>query len=258
MSATDTDLDVQVDQSKMKISDEIAIQITDMNKWYGSFHVLKDINLTVHQGERIVVCGPSGSGKSTLIRCVNALNDFQSGSILVEGQEVNDPDLDKLELRKKVGMVFQQYNLFPHKTAIENIMMAPLLVLKQGKAEAEELARRLIMKVRLEGKEDSYPGELSGGQQQRVAIARAVIGRPDMLVADEPTGNVDPEMALKLIRLFEALNRLGTTVVVATHDVQLLKKVPDSLIMRLDKGHLSDPTGALRFPPRRELSGEDA
>ena len=180
--------DLQVDQSKMRVSDEIAIQITDMNKWYGDFHVLRDINLTVNRGERIVVCGPSGSGKSTLIRCINALNDIQSGSITVEGMEVHDPKLDKLELRKKVGMVFQQYNLFPHKTALENVMMAPILVRKQDKAEVEVRARKLMAKVRLEDKEDSYPGELSGGQQQRVAIARSLAMTPKVMLFDEEIG----------------------------------------------------------------------
>ena len=147
--------------------DQPMVSIKDLHKSFGALEVLKGVSMDVMKGEVVCIIGPSGSGKSTLIRCVNALNDIQKGSILVEGQEVNDPDLDKLELRKKVGMVFQQYNLFPHKTALENIMMAPLLVLKDNKAEVEKLARQLIKKVRLEGKEDNYPGELSGGQQQR-------------------------------------------------------------------------------------------
>ena len=149
--------------------DQPIVSIKDVHKSFGDLEVLKGVSLDVMKGEVICVIGPSGSGKSTLIRCINGLNDLQGGSITVEGIEVHDPDLDKLALRKKVGMVFQQYNLFPHKTALENVMMAPLLVLKRDKAAVEQEARALIKKVRLEGKEDAYPGELSGGQQQRTA-----------------------------------------------------------------------------------------
>ena len=169
------------------------VSIKDVHKAFGELQVLKGVSLDVMKGEVICIIGPSGSGKSTLIRCINALNDIQQGSILVEGQEVNDPKLNKLELRKKVGMVFQQYNLFPHKTALENVMMAPIRVLKQNKAEAEANARALIKKVRLEGKENSYPGELSGGQQQRVAIARSLAMNPDVMLFDEVTAALDPE-----------------------------------------------------------------
>ncbi len=150
--------------------DQPIVSIKNVRKSFGTLEVLSDVSIDVMKGEVICVIGPSGSGKSTLIRCINALNDIQAGSISVEGQEVHDPDLDKLELRKKVGMVFQQYNLFPHKTALENVMMAPIKVLKQTKKDVEKRARALIRKVRLEGKENSYPGELSGGQQQRVAL----------------------------------------------------------------------------------------
>ena len=169
------------------------VSIKDVHKSFGELEVLKGVSMDIMKGECICIIGPSGSGKSTLIRCVNALNDIQRGSILVEGLEVNDPDLDKLELRKKVGMVFQQYNLFPHKTAIQNIMMAPVHVLKQDEHEVEERARMLIKKVRLEGKEDNYPGELSGGQQQRVAIARSLAMHPDVMLFDEVTAALDPE-----------------------------------------------------------------
>ncbi len=160
------------------------VSIKEVHKSFGDLEVLKGVSMDVMKGECVCIIGPSGSGKSTLIRCVNALNDIQAGSITVEGQEVNDPKLDKLELRKKVGMVFQQYNLFPHKTALQNIMMAPLHVLKQDEKEVEERARNLIAKVRLEGKEESYPGELSGGQQQRVAIARSLAMNPDVMLFD--------------------------------------------------------------------------
>jgi polar amino acid transport system ATP-binding protein len=159
-------------------STQPIVSLKDVHKSFGDLEVLKGITFDVMKGEVICIIGPSGSGKSTLIRCINALNDIQSGSIKFQGQEVHDPELDKLELRKKVGMVFQQYNLFPHKTALENVMMAPIKVLKQNQEEVEKMARALIRKVRLVGKEDSYPGELSGGQQQRVAIARSLAMSP--------------------------------------------------------------------------------
>ncbi|MBT8435331.1 MAG: ATP-binding cassette domain-containing protein, partial [Gammaproteobacteria bacterium] len=161
--------------------DQPLVSIKEVHKSFGDLEVLKGVSLDVRQGEVICIIGPSGSGKSTLIRCVNALNTIDSGSIKVEGIEVNDPDLDKLELRKNVGMVFQQYNLFPHKTALENVMMAPIKVLKQSAEEVEERARALIKRVNLVGKENSYPGELSGGQQQRVAIARSLAMNPDVM-----------------------------------------------------------------------------
>jgi polar amino acid transport system ATP-binding protein len=167
--------------------DQPIVSIKNVHKAFGTFEVLKGVSLDVMKGEVICVIGPSGSGKSTLIRCINALNDVQQGSIMVEGLEVNDRNLNPLELRKKVGMVFQQYNLFPHKTVLQNVMLAPIKVLKQPKTEVEVRARALIKKVRLEGKENSYPGELSGGQQQRVAIARSLALTPDVMLFDEVT-----------------------------------------------------------------------
>ena len=161
---------------------EPMVSIKDVYKSFGTLEVLKGVSLDVMKGEVICIIGPSGSGKSTLIRCINGLNDIQAGSILVEGQEVNDPELDKLELRKKVGMVFQQYNLFPHKTALENVMMAPIRVLKHDKEIAKKAAVDLLRKVGLEDKENAYPGEMSGGQQQRVAIARSLAMNPDMIL----------------------------------------------------------------------------
>ena len=160
-------------------ADQPIVSLKDVRKSFGTLEVLKGVSIDVMKGEVICIIGPSGSGKSTLIRCINGLNDIQGGSITVEGLEVHDGKLDKLALRKKVGMVFQQYNLFPHKTALENVMMAPLKVPKENRAEVEARARNLIKKVRLEGKENSYPGELSGGQQQRVAIARSLAMNPD-------------------------------------------------------------------------------
>ncbi len=205
------------------------VSLTDVHKSFGNLEVLKGVSLDVMKGEVICIIGPSGSGKSTLIRCINALNDIQSGSISVEGQEVHDPDLDKLELRKKVGMVFQQYNLFPHKNALENIMMAPLLVLKQDKVEVEQRARALIRKVRLEGKEDSYPGELSGGQQQRVAIARSLAMNPDVMLFDEVTAALDPETVNEVLITIKELAADGMTCILVTHEMGFAREVADHI-----------------------------
>ncbi|MBL4907524.1 MAG: amino acid ABC transporter ATP-binding protein [Sneathiella sp.] len=205
------------------------VSIKDLHKSFGALEVLKGVSMDVMKGEVICIIGPSGSGKSTLIRCINALNDIQQGSILVEGREVNDHKLDKLELRKKVGMVFQQYNLFPHKTALENIMMAPLLVLKQEKAEVEKLARQLIKKVRLEGKEDNYPGELSGGQQQRVAIARSLAMNPDVMLFDEVTAALDPETVNEVLSAIKELAQDGMTCMLVTHEMAFAREIADHI-----------------------------
>ncbi|MEN8803774.1 MAG: amino acid ABC transporter ATP-binding protein, partial [Thiogranum sp.] len=196
--------------------DQPIVSIKDVHKSFGDLEVLKGVSFDVMKGEVICIIGPSGSGKSTLIRCINALNDIQSGSITVEGLEVNTPNLDKLALRKKVGMVFQQYNLFPHKTAIENVMMAPLLVLKQSPEEVEARARSLIRKVRLEGKENAYPGELSGGQQQRVAIARSLAMNPDVMLFDEVTAALDPETVKEVLVTIKDLAAEGMTCMLVT------------------------------------------
>ena len=205
------------------------VSIKDVHKSFGDLEVLKGVSLDVMKGEVICIIGPSGSGKSTLIRCVNALNDIQQGSILVEGQEVNDPNLDKLELRKKVGMVFQQYNLFPHKTALQNVMMAPIRVLKQNKDEVETRARALIKKVRLEGKENAYPGELSGGQQQRVAIARSLAMRPDVMLFDEVTAALDPETVGEVLQTIKDLAEDGMTCILVTHEMGFAREVADHI-----------------------------
>lgn len=224
-----------------------------------SVHVLKGIDLDIAAGESVGIVGPSGSGKSTLLMVLAGLEKLDSGEININDTPLHALSEDEVaDFRgRNIGIVFQSFHLIANMTALENVAVPLELA---NISNAFEIAHRELSSVGLGERLNHYPGQLSGGEQQRVAIARAVIGRPDMLVADEPTGNVDPDMALKLLRLFEALNRLGTTVVVATHDVHLLRKVPDSLIMRLDKGRLSDPTGALRFPPRREarrLSEED-
>ncbi|MFQ5934850.1 MAG: amino acid ABC transporter ATP-binding protein [Acidiferrobacterales bacterium] len=205
------------------------VSIQDVYKSFGELEVLSGISMDVMKREVICIIGPSGSGKSTLIRCVNALNPIDKGSITVEGQQVNDPKLDKLELRKKVGMVFQQYNLFPHKTALENIMMAPVHVLKQDKAEVEERAYRLIKKVRLEGKEHSYPGELSGGQQQRVAIARSLAMNPDVMLFDEVTAALDPETVKEVLFTIQELAEDGMTCMLVTHEMGFARELADHI-----------------------------
>ena len=209
--------------------DQPMVSIRDVHKSFGDLEVLKGVSMDIMKGETICIIGPSGSGKSTLIRCVNALNDIQKGSILVEGLEVNDPDLDKLELRKKVGMVFQQYNLFPHKTALENIMMAPIHVLKKDEKEVEELARQLVKKVRLEGKESSYPGELSGGQQQRVAIARSLAMTPDVMLFDEVTAALDPETVKEVLTTIQDLAEEGMTCILVTHEMGFAREVANHI-----------------------------
>ena len=207
--------------------DQPLVSIRDVHKSFGDLEVLKGVTLDVKQGEVICIIGPSGSGKSTLIRCINALNTIDSGSITVEGIEVNDPDLDKLELRKNVGMVFQQYNLFPHKTALENVMMAPIKVLKQSTDEVEKLARALIKRVNLVGKENSYPGELSGGQQQRVAIARSLAMNPDVMLFDEVTAALDPETVNEVLLAIKDLARDGMTCILVTHEMGFAREVAD-------------------------------
>ncbi|WP_153768185.1 amino acid ABC transporter ATP-binding protein [Labrenzia sp. CE80] len=205
------------------------VSIKDVHKAFGTLEVLKGVSMDIMKGEVICIIGPSGSGKSTLIRCINALNDIQAGSITIEGQEVHDTKLDKLELRKKVGMVFQQYNLFPHKTALENVMMAPIKVLKQPKDEVEVRARALIKKVRLEGKEDSYPGELSGGQQQRVAIARSLAMDPDVMLFDEVTAALDPETVKEVLLTIKELAADGMTCILVTHEMGFAREVADHI-----------------------------
>jgi polar amino acid transport system ATP-binding protein len=217
--------------------DRPLIEMRDVHKTFGKVEVLKGITLNVMKGEVICIIGPSGSGKSTLLRCVNALVPIERGSIIVEGQEVNDPKLDKLALRRKVGMVFQQYNLFPHKTALDNIMMAPIHVLKRDKQEVEAQARALIRKVRLEGKEESYPGELSGGQQQRIAIARSLAMNPDVMLFDEVTAALDPETVKDVLVTIRQLAEEGMTCVIVTHEMGFAREVADQVYFT-DKGVL--------------------
>ncbi len=240
---------------------EPLVSIRDVHKSFGDLEVLKGVSLDVMRGEVICIIGPSGSGKSTLIRCINALNDIQSGSILVEGIEVNDPDLDKLALRQKVGMVFQQYNLFPHKTALENIMMAPLKVLKQSPETVKAKARALLQKVKLEGKEDSYPGHLSGGQQQRVAIARSLAMEPDVMLFDEVTAALDPETVKEVLATIKALATEGMTCILVTHEMNFAREVADHIFFT-DRGVIVEHGSPETFfenasdPRTREFLGQ--
>lgn len=201
------------------------VQLLDVHKSFGEVEVLKGISFDVRRGEVVCIIGPSGSGKSTLIRCINALVPVTSGTIRVEGIEVVDPKLDKLALRRKVGMVFQQYNLFPHKTALENVMMAPIHVLGQDRREVEVRARALLAKVRLAGKEAAYPGEMSGGQQQRVAIARSLAMRPDVMLFDEVTAALDPETVKEVLVTIRELAEEGMTCLLVTHEMNFAREV---------------------------------
>ncbi|MBT9293165.1 amino acid ABC transporter ATP-binding protein [Hyphomicrobiaceae bacterium 22] len=205
------------------------VSLRDVHKSFGELEVLKGVSFDVRKGEVICIIGPSGSGKSTLIRCINGLSPIQRGSIKVREQEVNDPRLDKLALRKKVGIVFQQYNLFPHKTALENVMMAPVKVLREPKAEVEIRARDLIRKVRLTGKEDVYPGQLSGGQQQRVAIARSLAMRPEIMLFDEVTAALDPETVKEVLVTIKELAADGMTCILVTHEMGFAREVADHI-----------------------------
>ena len=208
---------------------EPIVSIKNVHKSFGALEVLRGVSLEVMKGEVICIIGPSGSGKSTLIRCINALNDIQGGSIKVCGMSLTDPNLDTLALRRRVGMVFQQYNLFPHKTALENIMMAPLLVLKEDKDDVQKRARELITRVRLDGKEDSYPGELSGGQQQRVAIARSLAMNPDVMLFDEVTAALDPETVKEVLITIKDLAQDGMTCILVTHEMGFAREIADHI-----------------------------
>jgi polar amino acid transport system ATP-binding protein len=208
---------------------EPIVQIADVHKSFGHREVLKGVSLQMMKGEVICIIGPSGSGKSTLIRCVNALTPFQRGSIRVMGIEVNDPDLDKRALRRRVGMVFQQYNLFPHRTALQNVMMAPIQVLKQDRKEVEARAMALMKKVRLEGREHAYPGEMSGGQQQRVAIARSLAMNPEVILFDEVTAALDPETVKEVLVTIKQLADEGMTCILVTHEMRFARDVADRI-----------------------------
>ena len=219
------------------LSGEPVIQISGMNKWFGRFHVLRDIDLTVCRGERIVICGPSGSGKSTLIRCINRLEEHQQGTIVVDNIELTD-DLKQIDnVRREVGMVFQHFNLFPHLTILENCTLAPIWVRKTPRAEAEEIAMEYLTRVKIPEQADKYPGQLSGGQQQRVAIARSLCMRPKIMLFDEPTSALDPEMIKEVLDVMVDLADTGMTMLVVTHEMGFARQVAHQVIF-MDDGQI--------------------
>ncbi|WP_219738858.1 amino acid ABC transporter ATP-binding protein [Desulfonema limicola] len=222
------------------------IKIINMHKWYGEFHVLKDINLTVQQKERIVVCGPSGSGKSTMIRCINRLEEHQRGKIIVDGIELTNNIKNIEKIREEVGMVFQHFNLFPHLTILENLSLGPLWVRKIPKAEAEETAMYYLEKVHIAEQADKYPGQLSGGQQQRVAIARSLCMKPKVMLFDEPTSALDPEMVKEVLDVMISLAQEGMTMIVVTHEMGFAKSVAHR-VMFMDQGQIVEQNSPDEF-----------
>ena len=243
--------DIQVDSGKMQVSDsDVAVEIIGMHKWYGDFHVLRDINLKVMRGERIVICGPSGSGKSTMIRCINRLEEHQKGKIIVEGKELAN-DLKKIdEVRREVGMVFQHFNLFPHLTILENCTLAPIWVRKMPKREADEVAMHYLTRVKIPEQAHKFPGQLSGGQQQRVAIARSLCMQPRIMLFDEPTSALDPEMIKEVLETMVGLAEEGMTMLCVTHEMGFARKVANRVIF-MDGGEIieeNDPEGFFHHP----------
>jgi general L-amino acid transport system ATP-binding protein len=232
------------------LTEELVIEIKGMNKWFGKFHVLRDIDLTVCRGERIVICGPSGSGKSTLIRCINRLEEHQQGSIIVDDIELTN-DLKQIDsVRREVGMVFQHFNLFPHLTVLENCTLAPIWVRNTAKAEAEEMAMEYLARVKIPEQADKYPGQLSGGQQQRVAIARSLCMRPKIMLFDEPTSALDPEMIKEVLDVMVDLANTGMTMLVVTHEMGFARQVAHRVIF-MDDGQIveqNEPEGFFNNP----------
>jgi len=213
------------------------IQLKDVNKWFGEFQVLKDISLSVNQKEKIVICGPSGSGKSTLIRCINRLEEHQEGSIVVDGNEISDSTKNIEKIRAEVGMVFQQFNLFPHLSILDNCTLAPVWVKKMPKKQAEELAMENLTRVQITDQANKFPGQLSGGQQQRAAIARALCMEPKIMLFDEPTSALDPEMIKEVLDVMVDLAKGGMTMIVVTHEMGFAKEVADNMIF-MDEGRI--------------------
>ena len=243
--------ELAVDRAKMQVSrTEVAVDIVGMHKWYGDFHVLRDINLRVMRGERIVICGPSGSGKSTMIRCINRLEEHQKGTIVVDGKELTN-DLKKIdEVRREVGMVFQHFNLFPHLTILENCTLAPIWVRKMPKKQADEVAMHFLKRVRIPEQANKYPGQLSGGQQQRVAIARSLCMNPKVMLFDEPTSALDPEMIKEVLDVMVGLANEGMTMICVTHEMAFARQVADRVIF-MDAGQIveqNEPEAFFRNP----------
>ena len=223
--------------STMQVSDEVIISMKDVNKWFGNFHVLRDINLNVYKGERIIICGPSGSGKSTLIRCLNALEQHQDGDINILDVTLDNNIRNVEVIRRDVGMVFQQFNLFPHLSILENCILAPTWVKKMPRAEAVDLAMSLLERVKIPEQAHKYPGQLSGGQQQRVAIARALCMQPEIMLFDEPTSALDPEMIKEVLDVMVGLAETGMTMICVTHEMGFARKVADRVIF-MDEGQI--------------------
>ena len=227
-------------------SNDTAIQLIDVNKWFGEFHVLKDINLTVERGERIVICGPSGSGKSTMIRCINRLEEHQRGQIVVDGTELTN-DLKDIEIiRREVGMVFQHFNLFPHLTVLENLVLAPMWVRKISREEAEKTGMMYLERVKIPEQAQKFPGQLSGGQQQRVAIARSLCMNPRIMLFDEPTSALDPEMIKEVLDTMIELANTGMTMICVTHEMGFAKTVADRVIF-MDEGEIVEHNTPAEF-----------
>ncbi len=224
-------------EKSMSVSDEMMIEMNGVHKWYGQFHVLKNINLTVKRGERIVICGPSGSGKSTLIRCINRLEEHQQGEIIVEGTELTGNLKHIEQIRREVGMVFQHFNLFPHLTVMENCTLAPIWVRHMPKQEAEEVAMNYLRQVQIPEQAEKFPGQLSGGQQQRAAIARSLCMRPKVMLFDEPTSALDPEMIKEVLDIMIELARDGMTMICVTHEMGFAKTVANRVIF-MDDGEI--------------------
>lgn len=229
-----------------------VIVLENVNKWFGSTHVLKDINLTVRRGEKLVVAGPSGSGKSTMIRCINRLEEHQSGRIIVDGVELSGGAGQTQAVRREVGMVFQQFNLFPHLTVLENLTLAPVAVRRQSKAEAADLAMHYLTRVRIPDHAGKYPGQLSGGQQQRVAIARALCMRPEIMLFDEPTSSLDPEMIKEVLDVMTELAEEGMTMLCVTHEMGFARKVADLVVFMADGRIVEQNSPAELFDHPRE------
>lgn len=216
---------------------ETAIELVDVNKWYGTFHVLKDINLSIKTGEKVVICGPSGSGKSTVVRCINRLEEHQKGTIRVDGIELSNNPKSVAAIRSDVGMVFQQFNLFPHLSVLENLTLGPIKARGMARAEARELAMHYLERVHIPDQAEKRPGQLSGGQQQRVAIARSLCMEPKVLLFDEPTSALDPEMISEVLDVMVELAQEGMTMVVVTHEMGFARKVADNMIF-MDEGEI--------------------
>jgi general L-amino acid transport system ATP-binding protein len=233
------------------------IEIENLNKHYGDFHALRDVSMSVAQGEKIVVCGPSGSGKSTLIRCINRLEEHESGRIVVDNHELTGDTHSVNEIRREVGMVFQHFNLFPHLTVLENCILAPTLVRKIPRADAEETARKYLQRVRIPEQANKYPGELSGGQQQRVAIARALCMNPKVMLFDEPTSALDPEMIKEVLDTMASLAADGMTMICVTHEMGFARRVADRVVF-MDRGQIleSAPPEEFFATPRNERTRE--